>query len=417
MLIPKSDYLNVLMERGLLYQCTNLEALDQKLTNNKITAYIGFDCTSNSLHIGSLLQIIMLRWLRKTGNEPIVLIGGGTSKIGDPSFKLDARKLLSEKEVYNNKSNIKNILDKCLSLGEVSHDVLMVDNIEWLNKLEYIKFLRDYGAHISVNQMLGFESVKLRLDREYSLSFLEFSYSILQAYDFLELHRRYDCVLQMGGSDQWANIVHGVRLIRRVDNNKVYGLTSPLISSSSGVKMGKTTKGAVWLNEDRLSVYNFWQYWRNTKDIDVIRFLKLFTEIPLDEVSRLAVLGGTEINEAKKILANEVTQLCHGKAAASAAAEISQRTFDFGGISEGLPKVDIDRRKVEAGLSAVNAIVYVGLASSKSAARRLIRDGGVRVNNSTILNESVVIAGKEINDAGFVKISIGKKRHALLRVI
>ncbi|WP_025300226.1 tyrosine--tRNA ligase [Candidatus Endolissoclinum faulkneri] len=415
--VPKSDYLNVLMERGLLYQCTNLEALDQALTGSRIAAYIGFDCTSNSLHIGSLLQIIMLRWLQKTGNKPIVLIGGGTSKIGDPSFKFNKRKLLSEEEICNNKLNIKNILNKYLSLSAASHNLIMVDNAEWLDKLEYIKFLRDYGSYISVNQMLGFESVKLRLDREYSLSFLEFNYSILQAYDFLELYRRYGCVLQMGGSDQWGNIVHGVKLIRRVNDNKVYGLTSPLISSSSGAKMGKTTKGAVWLNEEKLSVYNFWQYWRNIKDADVIRFLKLFTEIPLDEVSRLAVLGGAEINEAKKILANEVTRMCHGQIAANAAAEISHCTFDVGAISEGLPKVDIDRRKIEAGLSVVNAIVYAGLASSKSAARRLIRAGGARINNATILNESAIIAGKEINNAGFVKISAGKKLHALLQAV
>ena len=414
---PKSDFLNAIIDRGFFHQCTDLEALDRDLTEGMVTAYIGFDCTADSLHVGSLLQIMMLRWLQKTGNKPIVLMGGGTTKIGDPSFKDEARKLLSEEDIARNKDGIQTIFDKYLSFGDGPTDAVMVDNADWLDRLEYIKFLRDYGAHFSVNRMLSFDSVKLRLDREQSLSFLEFNYMILQAYDFLELRRRYGCVLQMGGSDQWGNIVNGVELTRRVDQQSIYGLTSPLITTSSGAKMGKTAQGAIWLNEDRLSVYDFWQYWRNTEDGDVGRFLKLFTEMPLDEIARLEKLGGAEINEAKKILATEITKLCHGAEAAEAAAQTAQQTFEAGAASDGLPTVELARSEIEAGMSLVDALVQAGLAASKGEARRLIRGGGARVNDAAVADEAATFGADAINGDGVIKLSAGKKRHALLRAV
>lgn len=414
---PKSDFLTAIMERGFFHQCTDLEALDRDLIEGMVTAYIGFDCTADSLHVGSLLQIMMLRWLQKTGNKPIVLMGGGTSKVGDPSFKDEARKLLSEEDIAHNKAGIQTVFDKYLSFGDGPSDAVMVDNADWLDKLEYIKFLRDYGAHFSVNRMLSFDSVKLRLDREQSLSFLEFNYMILQAYDFLELRRRYGCTLQMGGSDQWGNIVNGVELTRRVDQQTIYGLTSPLITTASGAKMGKTAQGAMWLNADRLSIYDFWQYWRNTEDGDVGRFLKLFTEMPLDEIARLEALGGAEINEAKKILATEVTTLCHGAEAAEAAAETARQTFEAGAASEGLPTIDVARGDIDAGIAMVDALVQAGLATSKGEARRLIRGGGARVNDAPVSDEAAMIGGDALDGDGVVKLSAGKKRHALLRAV
>lgn len=414
---PKSDFLTAIMERGFFHQCTDLEALDRDLIEGMVTAYIGFDCTADSLHVGSLLQIMMLRWLQKTGNKPIVLMGGGTSKVGDPSFKDEARKLLSEEDIAHNKAGIQTVFDKYLSFGDGPSDAVMVDNADWLDKLEYIKFLRDYGAHFSVNRMLSFDSVKLRLDREQSLSFLEFNYMILQAYDFLELRRRYGCTLQMGGSDQWGNIVNGVELTRRVDQQTIYGLTSPLITTASGAKMGKTAQGAMWLNADRLSIYDFWQYWRNTEDGDVGRFLKLFTEMPLDEIARLEALGGAEINEAKKILATEVTTLCHGAEAAEAAAETARQTFEAGAASEGLPTIDVARGDIDAGIAMVDALVQAGLAASKGEARRLIRGGGARVNDAPVSDEAAMIGGDALDGDGVVKLSAGKKRHALLRAV
>ncbi|MCR9071810.1 MAG: tyrosine--tRNA ligase [Alphaproteobacteria bacterium] len=414
---PKSDFLTAIKERGFFHQCTDLEALDRDLIDGMVTAYIGFDCTADSLHVGSLLQIMMLRWLQKTGNKPIVLMGGGTSKVGDPSFKDEARKLLSEEDIARNKAGIQTVFDKYLTFGDGPTDAVMVDNADWLDKLEYIKFLRDYGAHFSVNRMLSFDSVKLRLDREQSLSFLEFNYMILQAYDFLELRRRYGCTLQMGGSDQWGNIVNGVELTRRVDQQTIYGLTSPLITTASGAKMGKTAQGAVWLNEDRLSVYDFWQYWRNTEDGDVGRFLKLFTEMPLDEIARLEALGGSEINEAKKILATQVTALCHGIAAAEAAAETARQTFEAGAASEGLPTIDVARGEIEAGIAMVDALVQAGLAASKGEARRLIRGGGARVNDAPVSDEAATVGGDALDGDGVIKLSAGKKRHALLRAV
>jgi len=414
---PKSDFLRVIQERGFMHDCTDLDGLDQLFQDQMVTAYIGFDCTADSLHVGSLLQIMMLRWMQQTGNKPIVLMGGGTSKVGDPSFKDEARKLLSVEDIEHNKTGIKGVFSKYLSFGDGPSDAVMVDNADWLDKLEYIKFLRDYGAHFSVNRMLSFDSVKLRLDREQSLSFLEFNYMILQAYDFLELRRRYGCVLQMGGSDQWGNIVNGVELARRIDRQTIYGLTSPLITTASGAKMGKTAQGAIWLNSDRLSPYDFWQYWRNTEDADVGRFMRLFTELPLDEIVRLEALGGAEINDAKKILATEVTRLCHGEAAATEAAETARQTFEAGATAEGLPTVELARADLASGIGLVDALIAAKLAASKGEARRLIRGGGARVNDAAASDETATIGEADLDGDGVIKLSSGKKRHVLLKAV
>jgi len=414
---PKSDFLRVIQERGFMHDCTDLDGLDQLFQDQMVTAYIGFDCTADSLHVGSLLQIMMLRWMQQTGNKPIVLMGGGTSKVGDPSFKDEARKLLSVEDIEHNKTGIKGVFSKYLSFGDGPSDAVMVDNADWLDKLEYIKFLRDYGAHFSVNRMLSFDSVKLRLDREQSLSFLEFNYMILQAYDFLELRRRYGCVLQMGGSDQWGNIVNGVELARRIDRQTIYGLTSPLITTASGAKMGKTAQGAIWLNSDKLSPYDFWQYWRNTEDADVGRFMRLFTELPLDEIVRLEALGGAEINDAKKILATEVTRLCHGEAAATEAAETARQTFEAGATAEGLPTVELARADLASGIGLVDALIAAKLAASKGEARRLIRGGGARVNDAAASDETATIGEADLDGDGVIKLSSGKKRHVLLKAV
>jgi len=415
MTAPRSDFLKAIVDRGFLHQCTDLEGLDAEFTSKMVTAYIGFDCTADSLHIGSLLQIMLLRWMQKTGHKPIVLMGGGTTKIGDPSFKDEARRLLSVDDIARNKAGIQTVFDKYLAFGDAPTDAVMVDNADWLDRLEYIPFLRDYGAHFSVNRMLSFDSVRLRLEREQSLSFLEFNYMILQAYDFLELRRRYGCVLQMGGSDQWGNIVNGVELTRRVDQQTIYGLTSPLITTSSGAKMGKTAQGAVWLNADRLSPYDFWQFWRNTEDGDVGRFMKLFTELPLDEIARLEALGGAEINDAKKILATEVTALCHGRAAADEAAETARQTFEAGATAEGLPSVEVPRAELAAGLAVVEALRRSGLAASNGEARRLIRGGGAKVNDRAVEDENAVLGEADLDGDGVVKLSAGRKRHALIK--
>ena len=415
MTAPRSDFLKAIVDRGFLHQCTDLEGLDAEFTSKMVTAYIGFDCTADSLHIGSLLQIMLLRWMQKTGHKPIVLMGGGTTKIGDPSFKDEARRLLSVDDIARNKAGIQTVFDKYLAFGDAPTDAVMVDNADWLDRLEYIPFLRDYGAHFSVNRMLSFDSVRLRLEREQSLSFLEFNYMILQAYDFLELRRRYGCVLQMGGSDQWGNIVNGVELTRRVDQQTIYGLTPPLITTSSGAKMGKTAQGAVWLNADRLSPYDFWQFWRNTEDGDVGRFMKLFTELPLDEIARLEALGGAEINDAKKILATEVTALCHGRAAADEAAETARQTFEAGATAEGLPSVEVPRAELAAGLAVVEALRRSGLAASNGEARRLIRGGGAKVNDRAVEDENAVLGEADLDGDGVVKLSAGRKRHALIK--
>jgi tyrosyl-tRNA synthetase len=411
----KSEFLDTLIARGFLHQCTDLDALDARLNKGTILAYIGFDCTASSLHVGSLVPIMLLRHLQKCGHKPIVLMGGGTTKVGDPSGKDESRQLLTDDVIAANKAGIQKIFDRFLSFGTGQTDAIMLDNAEWLDALDYIPFLRDYGRHFSVNRMLGFESVKLRLEREQPLSFLEFNYMILQAYDFLELARRHDCCLQMGGSDQWGNIVNGVELTRRVIEREVFGLTSPLITTAAGEKMGKTARGAVWLSEDRLAPYDYWQFWRNTQDADVGRFLRLFTELPLDEIARLESLAGSEINEAKKILAFEATALVHGKPAAEAAAETARKTFEEGTLGDDLPTVDIAATDLAAGIPAFDLFRRAGLAASNSDARRLIKGGGARINDDKISDEAAVIGTDSIGPDGVIKLSAGRKRHALVR--
>ena len=408
----KSDFLNILTMRGYIHQVTNLEGLDERLCSSVVPGYIGFDCTANSLHVGSLVQIMMLRLMQKCGHKPIVVMGGGTTKVGDPSGKDEARPLLSDADIENNKNGIKKIFEKYLTFGEGPTDAIMVDNDEWLSSLSYIKFLRDFGAHFSINRMMGMESVKLRLDREQNLSFLEFNYAILQAYDFLELRRRYGCALQMGGSDQWGNIVTGIDLTRRVDAQEIFGITSPLITTASGAKMGKTAGGAIWLNEERLSAFDFWQFWRNTEDADVGRFLRLFTELPIEDVRRLEALEGADINQAKIILANEATALCHGAQAAKAAEETATQTFAKGQMADGLPQITLSADEIE-GLSVIDAFVKTGLGASKGEIRRLIKGGGARVNGASVANDEAVLSGDDFTD-GKCQLSAGKKRHALI---
>ena len=408
----KSELIRVFSERGYIHQATNLEGLDEKASQQIIPAYIGFDCTADSLHVGSLVQIMMLRALQRAGHKPIVLMGGGTTKVGDPSGKDAARPLLSDQDIENNKAGIFSVFEKYLTFGDGPGDAVMVDNASWLDELAYIRFLRDYGPHFSINRMMGMDSVRLRLEREQPLSFLEFNYAILQAYDFLELRRRYGCLLQMGGSDQWGNIVSGIDLTRRVDGQEIFGVTSALITTASGAKMGKTADGAIWLNEDRLPAFDFWQFWRNTEDADVARFLALFTELPMDEVNRLSALEGAEINEAKIILANETTTLCHGAEAAAAAMQTAQQTFAGSGVSEGLPQETIDAGEVES-LGMIAALVKVGFAKSNGEARRLIRGGGARLDDTAVTDEDFQLGAGDFID-GHAKISAGKKRHALL---
>ncbi len=413
----RSDFLREITARAYLHQCTDLEGLDAEATKGPVTAYIGFDCTADSLHVGSLVPIMLLRWLQKTGHKPIVLIGGGTTKIGDPSGKDESRQLLSEEQIAHNTAGIKKTFEQFLTFGQGATDALMVDNAAWLDELNYVAFLREYGRHFSVNQMLTFDSVRLRLEREHHLSFLEFNYMVLQAYDFLELSRRHNCLLQMGGSDQWGNIVSGVELGRRLDQKTLYGLTSPLITTSSGAKMGKTAEGAVWLNEERLSAYDYWQYWRNTEDTDVGRFLRLFTELEEAEIKRLEQLKGAEINEAKKRLADEATKLCRGKAAAEAAAETARRTFEEGGLGEGLPTIEVSKDRLAKGIPAYEVLRQAGLAASNGEARRLIKGGGGRINDTAIQSETQIVGLADINPDGVIKLSAGKKRHALVRAV
>jgi len=411
----RSDFLNAVVDRGFLHQCTDAEALDALAAKEPITAYIGYDATADSLHVGNLVSIMLLRLLQKSGHKPIVLMGGGTTKVGDPSGKDDQRQLLTDAQIQKNIDGIKGVFQKFLRFGDGPTDAVMVNNAEWLDKLEYIAFLRDYGRHFSVNRMLSFDSVKLRLDREQPLSFLEFNYMVLQAYDFVELGRRYGCCLQMGGSDQWGNIVNGVELGRRAADLELFGLTVPLLTTSSGAKMGKTASGAVWLNEDRLSPYDYWQYWRNTEDADVGRFLRLFTELPLDEIARLEALEGAEINDAKIVLANEATKLCHGADAAAAAAETARKTFVEGAIAEDLPSVDIPKGELEAGIAAFALMTRAGLTQSNGEARRLIKGGGARLNDARIEAETATVSLTDLNDQGVIKLSAGRKRHALVR--
>ena len=399
-------------ERGYIHQVTNIGALDAWAADNIIPSYIGFDCTADSLHIGSLVQIMMLRILQKCGHKPIVLMGGGTTKVGDPSGKDSARPLLSEQDIEKNKFSIKRVFEKYLTFGEGPSDALMVDNADWLDTLQYIQFLRDYGPHFSVNRMMNMESVKLRLGREQPLSFLEFNYVILQAYDFIELQRRYGCRLQMGGSDQWGNIITGIDLTRRVDRQEIYGLTSPLITTSSGAKMGKSASGAIWLNEEKLSSFDFWQFWRNTEDADVKRFLGLFTELPIKDVRMLGALKGADINDAKIILADEVTRLCHGKDAAEKALATAKTTFNDKGMGDGLHQVKITA-DAAASLTVIIALNIVGFAKSNGDARRLVLGGGARVNGNLVAVEDEKINLSDFED-GKVKITDSKKRHALI---
>ena len=412
----QSDFLRTLQQRGFIHQCTDFAALDERAAKGSIVAYIGFDCTADSLHVGSLLPIMMLRWLQKTGHKPVVLMGGGTTKIGDPSGKNEARQLLTDEAIAANMAGIRRIFGRYLTFGEGPTDAVMVNNGDWLDELKYIPLLRDIGRHFTINRMLTFESVKLRLDREQPLTFLEFNYMILQAYDFAELHRRLGCSLQMGGSDQWGNIVNGVELGRRMDGAELFGLTTPLLTTASGAKMGKTAAGAVWLTADKLSAYDFWQYWRNTEDADVGRFLRLYTELPLDEIAQLESLPGAEINEAKKILAHEVTKLAHGEDAAIEAAETARRTFEQGAAAEGLPSIDLPRAELEAGVPVVDLLVATGLASSKGEARRLIKGAGARMNDDAIPDETAKATPADLNADGVIKLSAGKKRHALVKV-
>ena len=411
-----SSFLRVMSERNFIHQITDWTSLDTLLSEKNMVAYIGFDCTADSLHVGSLVQIMMLRYFQKCGHRPIVLMGGGTTKVGDPSGKDDARQLLNDNEIEKNKQGIKTVFEKYLNFGDGPSDAIMCDNDEWLSGLEYVQFLRDYGRHFSVNRMLSFDSVKLRLDREQPLSFLEFNYMILQAYDFLELSRRFDCSLQMGGSDQWGNIVNGVELARRIDQKSVFGLTTPLVTTASGAKMGKSAQGAIWLNSDRLSPYDFWQYWRNTEDEDVDRFLKLFTELSLDEIARLSALKGNELNEAKKILAHEVTQLCHGRDAANSVAESARKTFEEGSIGQDLPFIIINKNDLEDGVWVIEAMRKLALIQSNGEGRRLIANGGVRVNDTVISDPEKQLNVSDITISGMIKLSAGKKRHALVKL-
>jgi tyrosyl-tRNA synthetase len=413
----KSDFLNVLASRGYIHQISEPEALDALARSSTITAYIGFDCTAPSLHVGSLLQIMMLYWMQQTGHRPIALMGGGTTRVGDPSGKDESRRILTDEAIAENLNGIRAVFAKFLKFGKGTRDAVMANNADWLNSLNYVDFLRDVGRHFSVNRMLSFDSVKLRIERQQEMSFLEFNYMILQAYDFVELNKRYGCVLQMGGSDQWGNIVNGIDLGRRMLNKQLFALTSPLIATTSGTKMGKTAAGAVWLDATLLSPYDYWQYWRNTEDGDVARFLKLFTVLPLDEISRLAALKDQEINEAKKVLATEATALVHGRTAADQAAETARQTFEEGALAESLPTVEIPRAEIENRLSVLAAFVRVGLASSNGEVRRAIKGGGIRVNDQTVSDEKSVLTLKDLSPEGVVKLSLGKKRHVLLKPV
>ena len=411
---PKSDFMTVMIERGFLADCTDYQGLDEALIRGVVPGYIGFDATAKSLHVGSLIQIMTLRWLQKTGHKPITLMGGGTTKVGDPSFRADERPLLTPAQIDDNIDGIKQVFAKYLDYGDAPTNAMMINNAEWLDDLNYLEFLRDIGRHFSVNRMLSFESVKSRLDREQSLSFLEFNYMILQAYDFLELNRRYGCLVQFGGSDQWGNIVNGIDLTRRVLDHEIYGLTTPLLTTSDGKKMGKTADGAVWLNGDMRSPYEFWQFWRNTTDADVGRFLKLYTELPVDACDRLGALAGSEINEAKIRLANEVTTLCHGAEAAAAAEATAREVFEKGGIGDDLPRLDLTAEEVGDGISIVQLIVRAGLAKSGKEAKRLIAENGARLDDAPLTDAGLMLDAKAL--ASPVKLSAGRKRHALVQL-
>ncbi|HEX5508565.1 MAG TPA: tyrosine--tRNA ligase [Pseudolabrys sp.] len=414
----KSDFLHILSERGFIHQMSEPEVLDAAAKAGKITGYIGFDCTAASLHVGSLLPIMMLYWMQQTGHRPIALMGGGTTRVGDPSGKDESRRILTEEAINQNLAGIRAVFSKFLKFDDAGGNAVMANNADWLNKLNYIDFLRDVGRHFSVNRMLSFDSVKLRLDRQQELSFLEFNYMVLQAYDFVELHKRYGCIIQMGGSDQWGNIVNGIDLGRRMLNAQLFALTSPLITTSSGAKMGKTAAGAVWLNAEMVSPYDYWQYWRNTEDGDVARFLKLFTVLPLAEIGRLATLKGEEINEAKKVLATEATALVHGRTAAAQAAETARRTFEEGAIADTLPTVEIPRADLDDGLGVLIAFAEKArLVGSNGEARRQIKAGGLKVNDVAVDDEKMILTRRELTPGGVIKLSLGRKRHVLLKPV
>jgi tyrosyl-tRNA synthetase len=411
---PRSELLRVLEARGYVHQITDRDALDAKAAAGIVTGYIGFDCTAPTLHVGNLEMIMVLRRMQQTGHKPIVLLGGGTTKVGDPSGKDEARKYLSNEQIAANKAGIGRVFDRFLTFGDGPTDALLVDNAEWLDELRYIPFLRDTGAHFSVNRMLTMDSVRLRLEREQPLTFLEFNYMLLQAYDFLELARRHGCELQLGGSDQWGNIVMGVELGRRVDSHELLGLTAPLITTAGGAKMGKTAEGAVWLNDDALPPWEYWQFWRNTDDADVGRFLRLFTDLPLDEIDRLEALEDQALNDAKIVLATEATRLCHGDNAAAEAAQTARETFAEGGTGKGLPTFDLAAASLDAGIPAFELVFASGLATSRGEARRFIRGGGVRINDAPVTDEKAVVGRGDLADSR-LKISVGKKRHAIGR--
>lgn len=412
---PKNDFLMSMKDRGYVHQCTDLEALDQRLSKGVMPAYIGFDCTATSLHVGSLVQIMMLRHLQKCGHKPIVLMGGGTTRIGDPTGRDESRKMLTDDDINENMAGIRRVFEKYLTFGDGPTDAVMVNNADWLDQLNYIEFLRDMGVHFTINRMLTFDSVKLRLEREQPMTFLEFNYMILQAYDYLELGRLQGCALQMGGSDQWGNIINGVELNRRVDQREVYGLTTPLVTLASGQKMGKSLNGAVWLNDDMLSSYDFWQFWRNTADADVGKFLRLFTELPLDEIERLEALEGAQINDAKKVLANEATTLCHGPEAARSAEETARQAFEQKSLSADLPTVMISETELKAGVSISDLYVKGGLTKSKGEARRLIKQGGAKLNDEKVSDGESLISLADLNSEGTLKLSAGKKKHILIK--
>lgn len=412
----KSDFLKILSDRGYVHQSSDVAGLDALAAKDEVVAYVGYDCTASSLHVGSLISIMMLHWLQKTGGKPIVLMGGGTTRVGDPSGKDETRKILTLDAIEANKTGMAQAFAKFLKFGEGGSDARMVDNAEWLGELNYIAFLRDVGRHFSVNRMLTMDSAKLRLEREQELSFIEFNYMLLQAYDYVELARRYGCNLQMGGSDQWGNIVTGIDLGRRMGTHQLYALTCPLLTTASGAKMGKTASGAVWLNEEQLSAYDYWQFWRNTEDADVERFLKLFTVLPLDEIARLAALEGAEINEAKKVLATEATALLHGRAKAEAAAETARTTFEQGALAQDLPTIEVATAQLEGGLGVLSAFVHAGLVKSNGEARRQVKGGGLKINDTAVTDEKAQLTPDDLSD-GVIKLSLGKKKHVLLKPV
>src|SRR5262245_26902535 len=417
MTAPRSEFLRLVTARGQLHQCTDPEALDALIEKERVTAYIGFDCTAPSFHVGNLMQIMTLRRLQQTGNKPIVVMGGGTTKVGDPSGKDETRQQLTSAQIEENKKSLLRVFERFLTFGSGRSDAIMVDNADWLDRLEYVPFLREIGRHVSVNRMLTMDSVKLRLDRDQPLSFLEFNYMILQGYEFLELYKRYGCRLQAGGSDQWGNIVAGIDLGRRLANAELFGLTSPLITTSSGAKMGKTASGAVWLNADARSPYDYWQFWRNTEDGDVGRFLRLFTELPESEIARLENLQGAERNDAKKILATEATTLCHGREAALAAEETARKTFEEGALATDLPTFEISRTQLAQNMPIANLAQLAGLTRSTGEARRLIQGGGLRVNDAPVSDVKATVSLRDVSDAGVMKLSAGRKQHILVKPV